>query len=229
MCGKIRFWRREMKKVGILISGRGSNMVALLEAIKERKIPCEPQIVISNVIDAPGLEKAREFGVKTVVINHKESKTREEHDKKMIDALNDEGVDIVCLAGYMRLLSSMFVQSFKNRILNIHPALLPSFPGLNVQKKAIDAGVRFSGCTVHIVDELCDHGAILLQAVVPIFPDDTDETLSKRILRYEHRTYPLALKLFAEDKFKIDGNRALLNVSRDEYEEIAKTLMWNGD
>jgi len=229
-----------MKKVGILISGRGSNMVALLKAMKkynfsatntaaDEAFPCEPRIVISNVLDAPGLEKAREYGVKTVVINHKESKTREEHDKKMIDALNEEEVDIVCLAGYMRLLSSMFVQSFKNRILNIHPALLPSFPGLNVQKKAIDCGVRFSGCTVHIVDELCDHGPILLQAVVPIFPNDTEETLSKRILRYEHKTYPLALKLFAEDKFKIDGNRALLNVSREEYEAIIKTLMWDGD
>ncbi|MCX7831099.1 MAG: phosphoribosylglycinamide formyltransferase, partial [Acidobacteria bacterium] len=140
-----------MKKVGILISGRGSNMVALLRAMEEKEYPCKAELVISNVPDALGLEKAKEFGVKTAVINHKESKTREEHDKRMIDALNEEGVDIVCLAGYMRLLSSLFVQSFKNRILNIHPALLPSFPGLNVQKKAIDHGVRFSGCTVHIV------------------------------------------------------------------------------
>lgn len=218
-----------MKKVGILISGRGSNMAALLEAMAEEKIPCEPKIVISNVPDAIGLEKAKGFGVKTLVINHKESKTREEHDKKMIDVLKAEEVDIVCLAGYMRLLSSMFVNSFKNRILNIHPALLPSFPGLNVQKKAIEYGVSFSGCTVHIVDELCDHGAILLQAVVPVYPDDTEETLSKRILLYEHKTYPLALRLFAEEKFKIVGNRALLSVSKEEYEEIIRTLMWDGD
>ncbi len=218
-----------MKNVGILISGRGSNMVSLLRSMKDENHPCLPRIVISNVKDASGLQKAKEFGVKTVVIDHKESKTREEHDKKIIDALNKENVDIVCLAGYMRLLSSLFVQNFKNRILNIHPALLPSFPGLNVQKKAIDHGVRFSGCTVHIVDELCDHGLILLQAVVPIFPDDTEETLSQRILHFEHKIYPLALRLFAENKFEIEEKRAILKITNKEYENLVKNLMWNGE
>lgn len=218
-----------MKNVAILISGRGSNMVSLLSKMKDETFPCVPKIVISNIPNALGLQKAKEFGVKTIVINHKESKTREEHDKKMIDVLNEEEVDIVCLAGYMRLLSPLFVQSFKNKILNIHPALLPSFPGLNVQKKAIDSGVRFAGCTVHIVDELCDHGPILLQAVVPVFPEDTEETLSQRILQFEHKTYPLAVKLFAEDKFEIEGNRATLKITNKEYENLVKTLIWCGE
>lgn len=218
-----------MKKVAILISGRGSNMVSLLNAMKEKDYPAKCVLVISNNPEALGIKHAIDYGVKVEVINHRGSKTREEHDKKMINALKKEGAEIVCLAGYMRLLSSIFVNTFQNSILNIHPALLPSFPGLNVQKKAIEAGVRLTGCTVHIVDELCDHGPILLQAVVPIFPDDTEEKLSKRILRFEHKTYPLALKLFAEGKFELKEGRAHLKVNEREYKEIIKNLIWNGD
>lgn len=218
-----------MKKVAILISGRGSNMVSLLNAMKEKDFPAKCVLVISNNPEALGIKHAIGYGVKVEVINQKESKTREEHDRKIIDAIKKEGAEIVCLAGYMRLLSSIFVNTFPNAILNIHPALLPSFPGLNVQKKAIDSGVRFSGCTVHIVDELCDHGPILLQAVVPIFPDDTEEKLSNRILRFEHKTYPLALKLFAEEKFEFKDGKAHLKVNEREYKEIIKNLIWNGD
>jgi len=218
-----------MKKVGILISGRGSNMESLLLSMRERDFPCDAKVVISNIETASGLEKAKKLNVKTEVINHKDSKTREEHDEKMVEVLKREGVEIVCLAGYMRLLSPLFVREFKNKILNIHPALLPAFPGLDVQKKAVESGVRFSGCTVHIVDELCDHGPILLQSVVPVFPDDDSDKLAKRILKFEHKTYPLALKLFAEEKFEIEGNRALLKVDNSEYEEIVKKLMWNGE
>lgn len=218
-----------MKSVGILISGRGSNMVALIRAMKEEDFPCKPKVVVSNVPTASGIEKAKELGVKTVVINHKDFPTREEHDKKIIEVLKNEGVDIVCLAGYMRLLSPFFVQTYRNSILNIHPALLPLFPGLNVQKKALDAGVKFTGCTVHIVNEHCDSGQILLQGIVPIFPDDTEETLSDRILKFEHKTYPLALKLFALNKFEIEKDRAILKVEKNEYEEILKKLIWYGD
>jgi phosphoribosylglycinamide formyltransferase 1 len=218
-----------MKKVGILISGRGSNMVSLLEAMKEKGFPAKPALVISNIKTAEGLQKARAMGVKTLAIDHKESATREEHDSKMVEALNAEGVDIVCLAGYMRLLSPLFIKSFLNAILNIHPALLPSFPGLHVQQKAIDAGVRFSGCTVHIVDEFCDNGPVLLQAVVPILPSDDEEVLSKRILYYEHKLYPLSLRLFAEGRFAIAGNKAQLSMNKKEYLQLIKDLISLGE
>lgn len=218
-----------MKKVGILISGRGSNMAALLEAMNEEGFPAKPALVISNVKTAEGIKKAESFGVKTIVIDHKTSATREEHDSKMIEALKAENVDIVCLAGYMRLLSPLFIGAFPNSTLNIHPALLPSFPGLNVQKKAIDQGARFSGCTVHIVDELCDHGPILLQAVVPVFPGDDEEKLSERILHFEHKAYPLALKLFSEGKFELKRPRAELKLNDEEYDQIIDGLVWDGE
>lgn len=218
-----------MKKVGILISGRGSNMTALLEAMKEPGFPASCALVISNIASAEGLSKAEAMGVKTMVIDHKASKTREEHDSKMIEALKAEDVEIICLAGYMRLLSPLFIKAFPNAILNIHPALLPSFPGLNVQAKALEAGVAFSGCTVHLVDELCDNGPILLQAAVPIYPDDTEETLSSRILKYEHRLYPISLKLFAEGKFTLSGSRARLSIDRDEYQRLLQSLVSLGD
>jgi phosphoribosylglycinamide formyltransferase 1 len=218
-----------MKKVGILISGRGSNMVSLLAAMKEKGFPAECALVISNIKTAEGLQKAESMGIKTLVIDHKESATREEHDLKMVEALNGEGVDVVCLAGYMRLLSPLFIKSFPNAIINIHPALLPSFPGLHVQQKAIDAGARFSGCTVHIVDEFCDNGPILLQAAVPIFPGDSEEMLSQRILYYEHKLYPLSLRLFAEGRFAIAGNKAQLNMDKKEYSQLIKDLISLGD
>ncbi|MGC8723964.1 MAG: phosphoribosylglycinamide formyltransferase [Acidobacteriota bacterium] len=218
-----------MKRVGILISGRGSNMVALLEAMERGEVPARCALVLSNAPEAPGLASAAERGVPTAVVDHKLSATREEHDAKVIASLREAGAEIVCLAGYMRLLSPLFVRAFPNRILNIHPALLPAFPGLHVQRKAIEHGARFSGCTVHVVDEECDHGPIVLQAVVPVLPGDTEESLSTRILRYEHRTYPAALRLMCEEKVVIEGRRTRLLLSSEEYIQLLSALMDRGD
>jgi len=216
-------------KVGILISGRGSNMVALLDAMTRGEVPAYCALVVSNRADAQGLAFAAERGVPTAVIDHRESKSREEHDSKVLAAFRQAGVEYVCLAGYMRLLSPVLVKAFPGRLLNIHPALLPAFPGLHVQKKAVDHGVRFSGCTVHLVDEEVDHGAILLQAAVPLLPGDTEVELAARILRYEHRLYPLALRLLVEGKFRLEGNRADLVLSPTEYGALVKGLIDTGD
>jgi len=218
-----------LKQIGILISGRGSNMVSLLDAMDRGEVPARCSLVVSNKADAPGLALAAARGVPTLVIDHKTSATREEHDAKVVAALRDAGVEIVCLAGYMRLLSPVFVRAFKDRILNIHPALLPAFPGLHVQKKAIDAGARFSGCTVHLVDEEVDHGPIILQAVVPILPGDDEESLSRRILGLEHHLYASALKLMCEGRVTADGPRAILDIPRKEYEHLLGGLIWSGD
>ena len=181
-------------KIGILISGRGSNMVALVDAVKSGEIPAsEVAAVISDKADAGGLEKARERGVETVVVE-RNGRNRAEHDAEIIAELQKRGVELVCLAGYMRLLSPSFVQAFPNRIINIHPSLLPAFPGLDAQKQAFDAGVPVTGCTVHYVDELLDHGEVILQREVERRPDDTVESLSARILEQEHSLYVDAVK-----------------------------------
>ncbi len=198
-----------MKKIGILISGRGSNMLALIQAVADGRIPgAEVALVISNVAGAAGLEKAREHGVETVTLDHR-GKTREEHDRAMAAELHARKVDLICLAGYMRLLSSWFTREFEKRILNIHPSILPAFPGLNAQRQAIDYGVKFSGCTVHIVDEELDHGPIIEQAVVPVLPGDTEETLAARILNEEHRIYAGAVALMLSGQFRIEGRRVI--------------------
>jgi phosphoribosylglycinamide formyltransferase-1 len=181
-------------KIGILISGRGSNMVALVDAVKSGEIPnSEVAVVISDKPDAAGLEKARERGVETVAIERR-GRSREEHDADIIDELRGRGVELVCLAGYMRLLSCDFVCAFENRIVNIHPSLLPDFPGLNVQQRAIDAGAKVSGCTVHYVNEDLDAGPIILQREVEVKHDDTAETLAARILEQEHGAYVEAVR-----------------------------------
>jgi phosphoribosylglycinamide formyltransferase 1 len=198
-----------MKRIGVLISGRGSNMLALIRAVADERIPeAEVAIVISNVANAPGLEKARAHGVETVTLDHR-GKTREEHDLAMAAVLRDRKVDLVCLAGYMRLLSSWFTREFEGRILNIHPSLLPAFSGLDAQRQAIDYGVKFSGCTVHLVDEELDHGPIIKQAVVPVLTDDTEETLSARILVEEHRIYAEAVALMLSGNWRIEGRRVI--------------------
>lgn len=180
--------------IGILISGRGSNMVALVDAVQSGEIPnSEVSVVISNKADAAGLEKASERGIDTIVIE-RHSKTREEHDAAIIAELNKRGVELVCLAGYMRLLSADFVRAFPNKIINIHPSLLPEFPGLDAQKQAFDTGIKVTGCTVHYVDELLDHGPTILQCEVERYDDDTVETLSARILEQEHKLYVEAVK-----------------------------------
>jgi phosphoribosylglycinamide formyltransferase-1 len=201
--------------LGILISGRGSNMEHILKSIKQRKIPINPAIVISNKLDAKGLEIAQKLGVKTEVIESKDFKGNKlEYDKKIITILEKYGVTprngLVCLAGFMRIISPEFVEKYKNRIINIHPALLPSFPGLHAQKQAIDYGSKFSGCTVHFVDSGVDTGPIILQAIVKIKKEDTEKTLSKRILKKEHQIYPEAVRLFAEKKIKISGRKTII-------------------
>ncbi len=198
-----------MKKLGILLSGRGSNFEAIARNVQAGKIPAEIAVVISNREEAPGLETARKMGLTTRFIPSK-GKEREAFDREVVAVLRDFQVDLVCLAGFMRILSPYFIREFPQRILNIHPALLPAFPGLEVQKQAIEYGVKFSGCTVHIVDEGVDTGPIVCQAVVPILDDDTPETLAARILKEEHRIYSEAVCLLVEDRIRIEGRRVLL-------------------
>ncbi|CAE6497096.1 Phosphoribosylglycinamide formyltransferase [Candidatus Nitrosotenuis uzonensis] len=201
--------------LGILISGRGSNMEAILKAVKKQKIPVKPAIVISNNPNAVGLEIAQKLGVSTETVESRGfSGTRWEYDQRIIKILYKYGVTekdgLVCLAGFMRIISPEFIRKYKNRILNIHPAILPSFPGLHSQRQAVEYGVKYSGCTVHFVDEGVDTGPIILQSIVPVRDNDTEETLSKRILAKEHRIYPQAIKLVAEGKVKIVGRRTVI-------------------
>jgi phosphoribosylglycinamide formyltransferase-1 len=188
---------RGKPRVGILISGRGSNMAALLAAMRDGRVAADPAIVVSNLPGAAGLDHAKGAGVKTAVVDHRTIKPREAHDRAVLEVLRSHRVDIVCLAGYMRFLTPAFVDAYRGRLLNVHPSLLPAFPGLDAQRQALSAGVKVSGCTVHLVDETLDHGPILLQAAVPVLPDDTVDTLSARILEQEHRLYPEALALLA--------------------------------
>jgi len=201
-----------LQKLGILISGRGSNMEAILKTIKNKKIPIEPAIVISNSSNARGLKIAKKLGVETEIIVSKGFKgNRWDYDKKIITVLQKHGVTpkngIVCLAGFMRIISPQFIRKYKNKILNMHPALLPAFPGLNAQKQAIEYGAKYSGCTVHFVDDGVDTGTIIIQSIVKINKNDTEETLTKKILRQEHKIYPEAVKLLAEKKIRVYGRR----------------------
>lgn len=190
-------------------------MEVILKAIKRQKIPINAAIVISNNPDAKGLKIAQKMGVKTEVVESKGfSGTRWEYDQKIINVLQKYGVTekngLVCLAGFMRIISSEFIKKYRNRILNIHPAILPAFPGLHSQKQAVDYGVKFSGCTVHFVDDGVDTGPIILQAVVPVSDTDTEETLSKKILAKEHKIYPEAVRLFAEGRIRIMGRKTTI-------------------
>jgi phosphoribosylglycinamide formyltransferase-1 len=195
----------ERGRVGILISGRGSNMVALVDAMRSGQVQAEPGIVLSNVPDAAGLAAASERGVATAVVDHRKLKPRAAHEEEVIRTLREARVDLVCLAGYMRLLTPRMVSAFRHRILNIHPSLLPSFPGLHAQRQALEHGVKVAGCSVHFVDEECDHGPLILQAAVEVREDDTEDSLSARILRQEHRIYPQAVRLYFEDRLRIEG------------------------
>jgi phosphoribosylglycinamide formyltransferase-1 len=207
-------------KIGILISGRGSNMVALVDAVKSGEIPdSEVAVVISDKANAAGLEKAQARGVETVVVGRK-GRTREEHDAAIMKELRDRGVELVCLGGYMRLLSCDFIQAFPNRIVNIHPSLLPAFPGLDAQRQAIEHGVKVSGCTVHFVDEALDNGAIILQKAVEVRDDDTEETLSARILEQEHEAYVEAVRRIVSGALRIEGRKAVFNVEAAKNAEF---------
>jgi len=202
-----------MKRIGVLLSGRGSNFEALADSIAAGRIPkAEIALVLSNREGAPGIEKARARGIATCVIPSK-GLEREAYDKMVAAALQEKQVDLVCLAGYMRLLSAYFVAAFPSRILNIHPSLLPAFPGLESQRQALEHGVKFAGCTVHFVDENLDAGPIVLQAVVPIDDNDTPETLSERILREEHRIYSEAVRIVLGGRYRMEGRRVLITAA----------------
>src|SRR5215471_2246192 len=187
----MRYFSRGMAKprIAILISGRGSNMLSIIDAVREGRLEAEIAVVISDVRTAAGLDKARERGIETLVIN-RNGRTREDHDREIVTELERRDVSLVCLAGYMRLLSTFFVKSFENRILNIHPSLLPAFPGIDAQRQALEAGVKISGCTVHLVDEQLDHGPIVKQSAMKVLDTDTVDDLSARILEQEHQIYP---------------------------------------
>ncbi|TSA16016.1 MAG: phosphoribosylglycinamide formyltransferase [Nitrosopumilales archaeon] len=205
-----------MINLGILISGRGSNMEAILKSIKKGKVPIKPVVVLSNKPDAKGIKIAQKLGVKTEIIESAGIKGGNwDYDRKIVSVLEKYGVTprngLVCLAGFMRIMSPEFIRHFKGRIMNIHPAILPSFPGLHSQKQAVDYGVKYSGCTVHFVDEGVDTGPIILQAVVQVKDNDTEKSLSEKILAKEHEIYPKAVKLFAEGKIKVKGRKIVIS------------------
>ncbi|MGQ9723650.1 MAG: phosphoribosylglycinamide formyltransferase [Candidatus Jordarchaeum sp.] len=204
-----------MRNIAVLVSGRGTNLQAIIDAVESGYIKANISVVISSRKDALALQRAREHGIEAIYIDpqefwrdkeHKEEK-RVEYDKKIIAELEKRNVDLVILAGYMLMLSPYFVQKYKNRIMNIHPALLPSFPGVNAQKQALEYGVKYTGATVHFVDAEMDHGPIIIQDVVPVYDDDTEETLSERILEKEHKIYVEAVKLFMEGKLRVENRK----------------------
>ncbi|EME68945.1 folate-dependent phosphoribosylglycinamide formyltransferase PurN [Paramagnetospirillum caucaseum] len=198
------------KKVGVLVSGRGSNLQALLDACADPSFPAEIALVISNVPGVYALERAEKAGVPTLVIPHKGFPSREAFDAEMDKALRAAGIEIVCLAGFMRLLSPPFAEGWRGRMINIHPALLPSFKGLHTHARAIEAGVKLHGCTVHLVTPELDDGPILVQKAVPVLAQDDEDSLAARVLEQEHKAYPEALRLLAEGRVTVEGNRALI-------------------
>jgi phosphoribosylglycinamide formyltransferase 1 len=194
-------------KIGVLASGRGSNFEAIARAVASGAIPAELAVLVSDRAEAPALSLARAHGIESLAIEAREHPGREAHDKAMLGALEERGVGLVCLAGYLRLLSPAFVRHFAGRLLNVHPSLLPAFPGLHAQRQALEYGVRVAGATVHFVDEGTDTGPVVLQAAVPVRGDDTEASLSARILVEEHRIYPDAVRLYAEGRIRLDGRR----------------------
>ena len=198
-----------LTKLAILISGTGSNMKSIVAACEAGTVPAEVAIVISNRADAPGIAWAADHGLETAIMSHKDYSDRESHDRAIVERLHQLGVEWVCLAGYMRLLSAVFVDAFPNRILNIHPALLPSFPGLHGQQQAWEWGVKISGCTVHFVDLELDHGPIVVQRAVEVDEDDDGDRLAQRIIVEEHRAYPEALRRLLTENWRIEGRRVV--------------------
>jgi phosphoribosylglycinamide formyltransferase-1 len=201
-----------MGKVGVLVSGRGTNLQALVDAAQRGQLGSEIAVVVSNVEQAPALDRARRAGISAVFRDHRGRK-REEFDQELVALLRDRGVDLVCLAGYMRLLSPGFLHAFPERVLNVHPSLLPAFPGLEAQRQALEAGVKVSGATVHLVDEGLDSGPILMQEAVPVLDTDTVESLAARILEAEHRIYPRAARAMLEGRVRFEKRRAVLEVA----------------
>ena len=198
------------RTLGVLISGRGSNLQVILDAIAEGRLDARVGVVVSNQADAQGLERAEKAGVPTAVLSHKDYDSREAFDEAVFARLKKHDVDVVCLAGFVRILSPVLVRAFPNRVLNIHPSLLPAFVGLHAQRQAVEHGAKVSGCTVHLVDEELDHGPILLQTPVPVEEGDSEESLSARILEQEHKLYPEAIQLILDGKVRVDGRRAVI-------------------
>jgi phosphoribosylglycinamide formyltransferase-1 len=200
----------DLLKLGVLISGNGSNLQSIIDHIEKGKLKAAIKIVISNNPDAFGIQRAQKHKIKTAILKQKDFKSKEEFDQNIIKILQENSVDLVVLAGFMRIISPALLKAFPHRIMNIHPALLPSFPGLHAQKQAFDYGVKLTGCTVHFVDEGVDTGPIIIQAVVPVYDHDTQEALTERILKEEHRIYPQAIQLFADGKLQIQGRKVLI-------------------
>jgi len=198
-----------LQSIGVLISGSGSNLQAIINAVEAGRIPGKIGVVISNKADAYGLVRARNHGIPAEFVDHRSFESREAFDARLVEILRSYDIRLVCLAGFMRLLTPTFLNAFPERILNIHPALLPSFPGMHGQKDALNCGVRFAGCTVHFIDGGIDTGPIVAQAVVPVYEDDTEQSLAARILKEEHRIYPMAIRLFLEGKLTISGKKVL--------------------
>ena len=206
-----------MVRIGVLVSGSGSNLQSIMDACERGDVDGTVAVVISNTADAYALKRAENKAVPTVVVPHSAYPDRESFDRELIQVLEEHQVDLIALAGFMRVLTSGFLKEFPGRVINIHPALLPSFPGLGVRQKAIDHGVRFSGCTVHFVDAGVDTGPIIIQAVVPVYPDDSEEELKDRILKLEHRIYPKAIQLMAQGRVEIVGRKVFIrDLTKDE-------------
>ena len=197
-------------KIAVFLSGRGSNFLAIHDAIRGGTINADIDLVFSNKKEAPGLKIAEERHLPTLSLNPKEFASRDDYDRKILEEVQKRNIDLICLAGYMRILTPLFCEAFINKVINIHPALLPSFPGLHVQQKAIDWGVRYSGATVHFVTPEVDMGPIIIQAVVPVLQDDTEDTLAERILKEEHKIYPEAVRLYFEGKLEVRGRRVFI-------------------
>jgi phosphoribosylglycinamide formyltransferase-1 len=195
--------------IAVLVSGSGSNLQAIIDASERGEIPCRVGVVLSNKADAYGLVRARNHGIPTDVVDHRAFESREAFDARLVEVIRASGAELVCLAGFMRVVTPVFLRAFPHRILNIHPALLPSFPGTHGARQALRYGVRFSGCTVHFLDEGVDTGPVIVQAVVPVYEDDTEETLAARILTEEHRIYPMAIRLFFEGRLELSGRRVI--------------------
>lgn len=196
--------------LGVLVSGSGSNLQSIIDHINRKQLDAEIKIIISNNPEAYALERAKKHHIPSIVVNNAEYPNRDEFDKKMVEILRFHEVDLVILAGFMRVLTPGFIKAFPKRVMNIHPALLPSFPGLHAQRQAFDYGVKFSGCTVHFVDEGVDTGPIIIQAVVPVYDHDTEESLAERILKEEHRIFPRAIQLYIEGRLKIVGRKVTI-------------------
>ncbi len=201
----------KLLRIGVLVSGSGTNLQTIIDRCQDGSLTAEITVVISNNPDAGALSRANKAGIPTLCINHRNFSRREDFDDAVVNALQKAGVELVVLAGFMRIITKTFIEAFPERVINIHPALLPAFPGLHVQQQALDYGARFSGCTVHLVDGGVDTGPIIIQAVVPILPDDTAETLAARILEQEHKIYPRAIQLIAEGRVHVKGRQVTID------------------